>query len=188
MDITESHINIIKEQFNEMHSLEDLLSLLNLINSFLYGNKARPIQIKSLTYYSSPRKVTDSSKEFKIPKKSGGFRTIHAPKGGLKSIQRSIAILLQSLFEPHPAATGFVDNKSIVDNARAHVDKEFVFNIDLKDFFPSIDKPRFWKRIQYSPFNLNKRNRQNRIGKSYCRYLFYKFRSGTKTKWAVDKG
>jgi hypothetical protein len=62
---------------------------------------------------------------------------------------------LTLLFEGHPSSFGFLKNKSIKDNASIHLDKKYVFNIDLKDFFLSIDQPRIWKCLQYYPFNLN---------------------------------
>jgi hypothetical protein len=51
---------------------------------------------------------------------------------------------------------GFVRNKSIVDNAKLHVGSRYVYNIDLKDFFPSIDQARVWKCLQLKPFNLSR--------------------------------
>lgn len=145
----------IQEYYAQMKSKEDLVSLLNYVNKILYGDNAKIINKKSLTFYSNPKLATDVYEEFKIPKKSGGFRVIHSPDSGLKSIQRALSLILQCIFDPHPKASGFVQDKSIVDNARPHINKKYVFNTDLKDFFPSIDKPRFWKRIQYPPFNLN---------------------------------
>jgi len=49
---------------------------------------------------------------------------------------------------------GFTRNRSIVDNARKHEGQRFVYNIDLKDFFPSIDQARIEKCLQLKPFNL----------------------------------
>jgi hypothetical protein len=51
---------------------------------------------------------------------------------------------------------GFVRERSIVDNAKIHVGNRYVYNIDLKDFFPSIDQARVWKTLQLKPLNLNK--------------------------------
>ncbi len=93
-------------------------------------------------------------RSFSIKKKSGNNRTIHAPVEGLKAIQKTLAFVLQCVFEPHKAAMGFVRDKSIVDNARLHEGNRYVYNIDLKDFFPSIDQARFWKCLQLRPFNL----------------------------------
>ena len=91
---------------------------------------------------------------FQIQKKSGKMRTIHAPVPGLKAIQATLGFVLQCIFEPHTAAMGFVRGKSIVDNARIHTGQNYVYNIDLKDFFPSIDQARVWKCLQLKPFNL----------------------------------
>jgi retron-type reverse transcriptase len=145
----------IRAKYSEIHDLEDFLSLLLLVNRMLYGETAQDIKLKSLTFYSNPKIRGIVYEKFKVPKKSGGYRTIHSPASGLKSIQRAIAHILQSVFDPNPNATGFVLDKSVVDNAKPHTGKNFVFNIDLKDFFSSIDKPRFWKRLHYPPFDLN---------------------------------
>jgi retron-type reverse transcriptase len=91
---------------------------------------------------------------FTIKKKSGQDRTIHAPVKGLKEFQKALNIILQCIHEPHDAATGFIVGKSIVDNAKIHVGQTYVYNIDLKDFFPSIDRSRVWGRLLIAPFNL----------------------------------
>ncbi|TVQ06548.1 MAG: RNA-directed DNA polymerase, partial [Balneolaceae bacterium] len=155
MSITDKNIIELRDAFQKLKTKEDLIQLLNRSNFFLYGEKSEDFKLKSLTYYSNPRLSGDCYIEFKINKKSGGQRVIHAPNKGLKAIQGALNLVLQSVYEPHIAATGFVRNKSIVDNARKHVGKHYVFNTDLKDFFPSIDQARFWGRLQYPPFNLN---------------------------------
>jgi RNA-directed DNA polymerase len=100
---------------------------------------------------------------FTIKKKSGKDRTIHAPVKGLKEFQKALNIILQCLYEPHSAATGFVTGKSIVDNAKKHVGQTYVYNIDLKDFFPSIDKSRVWGRLLVAPFNLGNSNERRTL-------------------------
>ncbi len=80
-----------------------------------------------------------SYRRFYIPKRSGnGRRLIHAPNKNLRDLQRLIYLRLIKQLPVHDAATGFVPHRSIVDNARRHVGKDVVINIDLKDFFPSI--------------------------------------------------
>jgi len=78
-------------------------------------------------------------KVFYIPKKSGGFRTITAPDQNLKLIQSRLNFILNLVYKPKASSHGFVFNKNIVTNANAHVGKSNVLNIDLKDFFPSIN-------------------------------------------------
>jgi len=77
----------------------------------------------------------------KIRKKSGKTRTITAPNSYLKSCQREIMIHLNS-FPLSDSAHGFVEKRSIVSNAINHIQKKYVLNIDLKDFFPSIQRDR----------------------------------------------
>ena len=100
---------------------------------------------------------------FSIKKKSGGVRVLHAPVKGLKEFQKALNLILQCMHEPHLAATGFVNGKSIVDNARVHVGQFYVYNLDLKDFFPSIDKSRVWGRLLVAPFNLNTSDERKKI-------------------------
>ena len=154
MKIEQTNIEQIRTAFQNMQSKEDLLQLLNEVKPLIYGEKTVPFQMKQLTWYSNSKLAKNRYTEFKIKKKSGAERTIHAPVSGLKSIQRTLAFILQCVYEPHHAATGFVRGKSIVDNAQLHVGSKYVYNIDLKDFFPSIDQARFWKCLQLKPFNL----------------------------------
>jgi retron-type reverse transcriptase len=63
--------------------------------------------------------------------------------------------LLRSMYTPSEYAMGFTDGRSVVTNANIHIGMEYVFNIDLKDFFPSIHQARVWKRLQVTPFNFS---------------------------------
>jgi len=155
MKIEQAHIDQIRTAFQNMQSKEDLLHLLNEAKPFVYGEKAVPFQLKQLTWYSNPKLAKKRYIEFKIKKKSGAERTINAPVKGLKALQKTLSFVLQCVYEPHQAATGFVREKSIVDNAKIHAGSKYVYNIDLKDFFPSIDQARVWKCLQLKPFNLN---------------------------------
>lgn len=77
-------------------------------------------------------------KEFKIPKRSGEYRNIDAPSLNLKRIQRWILEKILVNFSVSNYAKGFKKQTNIVDNAKIHVNKELVYNIDIEDFFPSI--------------------------------------------------
>lgn len=151
-------IKFIQNTFQIMKSKEDLLGLLNYSKRILFGEKTIPFQLKVLTYYSNPKIAPNRYISFTVKKKSGKNRQIHAPVKGLKAIQRSLNLIFQVVFTPHPAATGFTNNKSIVDNATQHSKSNYVYNIDLKDFFPSVDQARVWKCLQLKPFNLSKEN------------------------------
>jgi RNA-directed DNA polymerase len=154
MKIEEKYIREIKVRFEAMQNKEDIAELLSFAKNILYEKECEPFKLKSLTYYSNPEYCNKRYQTFLIKKKSGAERIINAPVRGLKSILRSLNCVLQCLCEPNEAATGFVPNKSIVDNAKKHVGKNYVLNIDLKDFFHSFDRNKVKMAFMYEPFNL----------------------------------
>nr|WP_199326022.1 reverse transcriptase domain-containing protein [Nostoc parmelioides] len=92
---------------------------------------------------------------FEIAKKSGGVRQISTPITALKIIQRKLNQVLQAVYEIKPSVHGFVMGKNIVTNAQAHAKKRYVFNIDLKDFFPSINFGRVRGMFMATPYGLH---------------------------------
>lgn len=88
-------------------------------------------------------------KEFKIPKKLGGFRKIEAPVKDLKVRQLWIKENIIDKVTVSEYAKGFKQNTSIYDNALPHVNKELVINVDIKDFFPSITYREIFKLFIY---------------------------------------
>ncbi|RAU81441.1 reverse transcriptase domain-containing protein [Pontibacter arcticus] len=157
MKLAEEKSQHILTAFSNLKSKEDFLELLNYTKIIIYGDKAIPFTLKQVNYYSNPRINIERYAAFTIKKKSGATRVIHAPTKGLKAIQKCLNLILQIVYEQHQhkAATGFIPSKSIVDNALLHVRSIYVYNIDLKDFFPSIDQARIWGRLKFPPFNLN---------------------------------
>lgn len=155
MEVKKEDISRIKAAFESMQTKEDLLALLNHAKPFVYGKRFALFELRQLTWYANPKLSGRRYKEFKIKKRSGQDRTIHAPVRGLKAIQRTIAFILQCVFEPHKASIGFVRGRSIIDNAQPHAGNRYVYNIDLKDFFPSVDQARVWKCLQLKPFDLS---------------------------------
>ena len=94
-------------------------------------------------------KLDDSKKYYKfdIPKKTGGTRTIKAPTGQLALLQRRLGELLYECVSdvqrerPHfwRASHGFRKNRTIISNAERHRRRRFVFNLDLQDFFGTLN-------------------------------------------------
>jgi len=76
--------------------------------------------------------------QFSISKSTGGKREIRAPVTALKLIQRKLNQVLQAVYEPKPSVH-CAKGRSIVTNAKRHANKGYVLNLDLKDFFPSIN-------------------------------------------------
>ncbi len=77
-------------------------------------------------------------REFKIPKRSGGFRKISVPYPALLECQYWIYTNILLKIPINQAAHGFTPNKSIITNAKLHTGKKALLKMDLKDFFPSI--------------------------------------------------
>ncbi|MBR4552979.1 MAG: RNA-directed DNA polymerase [Bacteroidaceae bacterium] len=145
-----------------MQTKVDLLKLLNSIKKMELedcglSKEFHPITMKQLNYYCNPKHTFHRYKQFVIPKKTGGKRIITAPqKGSFRLMLSALNQLFKFLYTPSDYAMGFTEGRSIVTNADVHKGQNYVFNIDLKDFFPSIRQPRVWKRIQLPPFNFTK--------------------------------
>lgn len=104
--------------------------------------------------YASLLKDTDSQYSiYKRKKKNGKIRIITAPSEELKTLQSEFNDFLYETFKRDFDSclhiTGFVPDRNIAHNASVHLNKEWVVNIDLKDFFPSITA----EAIEYEVFN-----------------------------------
>ena len=73
-----------------------------------------------------------------LKKKTAGYRLIEAPKVLLKSVQTQILRGILDLVPAHPAAHGFVKQRSIRSNATPHVGSAWVLKLDLTNFYPSV--------------------------------------------------
>jgi RNA-directed DNA polymerase len=79
---------------------------------------------------------------FSVPKKSGGKRILSTPHRTLKTAQSWVLEHIAGKLGVEPAAHGFVPGRSTLSNARPHIGRKVVVNLDLSDFFPSITFPR----------------------------------------------
>lgn len=103
-------------------------------------------------------------RNYTIKKKKGGERQIFAPEKKLKSIQKRLNYFLQAYYlwmKPNEVH-GFVVNPhylgthcNIVENAKVHIGKKHVLNIDLKDFFPNISAKQVKDVFTSEYFNFN---------------------------------
>lgn len=158
MSLSEEQTQKIRENFRGMKAKSDLLELLNYVKSVIYRDNTQAFTLQQLNFYCNSNKNAERYTVFKVKKKSGGERVIHAPKKGLMKIQECLKVIFECMIEISPYAKGFVKGRSIVDNAKEHAGCKFVFNTDLKDFFPSIDQARVWKILQVPPFKLNEQS------------------------------
>lgn len=137
-------------------TVEQLVKLLNEIKLHEFGTNKHPITLKQLMHFSNAKLGDKRYTVFSIKKKSGGLREISKPCYQLKCILYVLNIFLRSLYTPRECVMGFTTGRSVVGNAAVHAAHHYVFNIDLKDFFPSIPQARVWARLQLKPFCFSK--------------------------------
>ena len=114
-------------------SLRDVANLLHI----------RPANLSYILYHLRPETKYST---FAIPKRNGGTRIIMAPAEPLKIVQKRLSVLLQDCLDENQTrkdndriAHGFKRRRSIITNAKQHRHRRYVFNVDLSDFFPSIN-------------------------------------------------
>lgn len=125
----------------------------NLPIVFDINHLYRLIGLDTLEFYKIYNSINFQYKTINIPKKRGGCRKINIPSENLKFIQRWILDNILYRVECNENITGFIPNKSIVDNAKVHVSKECIIGVDIKDFFPTIHFGRvrgLFKGLGYS--------------------------------------
>ena len=84
------------------------------------------------------RSASHEYKEYKIPKRNGGLRTIHHPSRRLKALQRWLLLNVVDGLPVHDSALAYRKSKSIMDNARPHVASKYLLRMDFENLFPSI--------------------------------------------------
>lgn len=120
-----THQNVYKT----IKTIDDFCSILSIEKSFLQKH----IRLCPLLYIDIPLK-----------KKDGTPRPIRAPKDKLKIIQRAILKNILSDIKLPSCCYGFSKSKSIIENARIHSKSDFLLNLDIQDFFPSVH----YKKVQ----------------------------------------
>ncbi len=116
------------------------------------------VDYNSLKYYLYILPEPKRYCSFEVNKKNNSKRrTINAPNSNIKIVQQKLNQILQLVYTVKPSVHGFIYNKSVVSNALSHVGKRFVFNVDLKDFFPSINFGRVRGMLMAKPYLLKPR-------------------------------
>ena len=105
------------------------------------------VQPKTVSYLLYILPDAEKYRSFEIPKRNGGTRLINAPEPRLKMVQRRLAnVLYECIAEVEkctpprrPLSHGFARSRSIFTNASVHKNRRYVLNLDLEDFFPSLN-------------------------------------------------
>jgi len=130
----------LREKFISMRTAQDVADLLDIdLQCLIYHLYILPDYKRYVT--------------FEIPKKSGGMRTISAPATALKIIQQKLNQVLQHVYQQKPSVHGFTLERSILTNAEMHSKRRYIFNVDLKEFFPSINFGRVRGLFIFPPYN-----------------------------------
>ena len=134
----------LSQKFQRLKSTHDVAQLLQVPNEYLI-------------YYIDRIPHDFRYKKFRVPKRSGGYRNIHSPNSSLGIVQRKLSQVLYAVYRPRPSVHGFATSRSIVTNAQAHVKKKFILNLDIKDFFGSINFGRVRGLFLANPYKLDKK-------------------------------
>lgn len=125
---------------SQLQSLKSAISLHDV--AALLGFTATGL---AFVLYRKPAQAKYHS--FQIVKRGGGSRQINAPSDDLKLMQRRLSDLLQNCIEEinksqnlkDQLSHGFKRGRSIISNATKHRKRRFVLNVDLRDFFATIN-------------------------------------------------
>jgi RNA-directed DNA polymerase len=130
----------IRQKFTALATRADVASLLGLTD-------------KALRYRLYALSIQNQYQTFEIKKKSGGSRVITAPDLQLKRIQHRLHRILECVYEPKAAVHGFTAARSIKSNAEQHPKNKWVLNVDISEFFPSINFGRVRGMFMANPYN-----------------------------------
>jgi RNA-directed DNA polymerase len=95
-----------------------------------------------------------------ITKKNGNLRNLLVPPLFTKNMQKKIKNIINEYYRPTSAIHGFIiskddDTRNIVSNAKVHVKKRIVINLDIENFFDTINFGRVRGLFLSKPFSLN---------------------------------
>ena len=102
--------------------------------------------------YRTPEEKRYST--FFITKRRGGNRKIDSPTTNVKILQQKLNQVLQAVYPTKPSVHGFATGKNVKSNAEQHVKKTWVLNVDLENFFPSINFGRVRGMFMSRPYSL----------------------------------
>ena len=120
-----------------------------------HGEIATILSDISTYYYEYEKKKRNKKGELKYTKfGTPEVRVINPSIRTLKIVQHKICRLLNSKIAPAPYAFGSTKGRSCVMNARFHQGNKYIFQTDLRGFFPSITRTEVYRmfiRFGFSP-------------------------------------
>jgi RNA-directed DNA polymerase len=121
----------------------------NLNNSFNFLT-ANPILKTILVNSDLKSRKEEPFRKFKLKSKNGKIRDIIAPHEEIKAPLKELNSILQKIFDKTNIdfQIAYKKGKNIKQNADIHKTKQFIYNIDLKDFYPSCKRDLVKKYIK----------------------------------------
>jgi|GEM_PF-1020436 len=144
----------LTRKFLSLNQWKDLEGLVDFYYKVVKKGEENILDIKTIAFLLF-NQSHDKYIRYTIRKNNGSERAIHAPKKKLKFLQQIINECMQASFTPRSAAHGFVKERSIVTNAKNHVKRKYVYNIDLENFFPTISFHRVVGVFKSFPFRFD---------------------------------
>ena len=99
--------------------------------------------------YAISNRIEDNYFVYKIPKKSGGTRTIYAPNYTLKYIQKQILEKLLKERYISKYAKAYYTGATLKDNALNHINKPVILKLDIENFFENITFYLVYEEVFY---------------------------------------
>lgn len=105
---------------------------------------------EQLDWFADPRRLNRATRAPKlrhyqyrwVPKRSGAYRLIEAPKQRLKQVQRVILDRILAHVPLHDACHGQRAGRSVLSYVTPHVGREVVLALDLSDFYVCVREAR----------------------------------------------
>ncbi len=126
----------------KLNSIDELCSILG-------------VQKGHLLYICYKRSDDLKYQSFEMRKKRGGFRKIDSPQKGLRVIQKKLAEIFEENIEFKSCVQGFIKSRGILENAALHKKSNWILNVDIKDFFGSINFGRVRAAFIAKPFEFH---------------------------------
>ena len=99
---------------------------------------AKDLRVPETTILGLCLSASHRYKEFTIPKRSGGMRTIFHPARKLKVLQRWLGARVIEQMPIHHSAYAYIRGRGIGQCVERHSSSRYFLKLDCQDFFPSI--------------------------------------------------
>lgn len=146
------------DTFFEYYSFPTLKSVYQSSNRPASGHDLSITDL-SLIIGISPRLLTsfihapqNHYRKYEIGKRGGGSRVINSPKTFIKVVQYFILDYFLFRLKSHEICHSFQKGKSILTNSLPHINSNYVANLDIKDFFPSISQRMIFSLLETNNF------------------------------------